>query len=111
MKIIILVVMVLSFNVNAEQKYNDESYPVDEEGYVIMDSSANDAYMDNDPGYKPEKWVPGAEYEPIAPPPNRARELRDQKNAIEKEKARHPVQKPFPKYGVDSSDGSIIYFH
>ena len=58
---LILLGLVLAFSVNAEQKYNAEGYPVDDEGYVIMDSSsANDAY--NDPGYKPSKWVPGAEY-------------------------------------------------
>ena len=65
MKIIILVVMVLSFNVNAEQKYNAEGHPIDEEGYVIMDGSANDAYMDNDPNYEPEPYVPVAEYESV----------------------------------------------
>lgn len=40
-------------------------YPVDSDGYAIMENPGNEAYMDNDPNYKPEKWVPGTEYEPI----------------------------------------------
>ena len=110
MKIIMLVVgIILAFNVNAEQRVNADGYPIDEEGYVIMDSSANDAY--DDPNYNPTPWVPGAEYESIGPPPSRARELTNQRNQLELEKARQPVQKSSPEYGIDSSDGSIIYFY
>jgi len=50
-KLILVVGMVLSFGAGAEQKYNTEGYPVDDEGYVIIDSSANDAYMTFDPNY------------------------------------------------------------
>ena len=50
-KIILAIIIALAFNVGAEQKYNDEGYPVDDEGYVIMDSSANYAYMNFDPNY------------------------------------------------------------
>ena len=108
---LILLGLMLAFSVNAEQRVNSEGYPIDEDGYVIMDSSANDAYMDDDPSYNPTPWVPGAEYESIGPPPSRARELTNQRNQLELEKARQPVQKTSPEYGIDSSDGSIIYFY
>ena len=47
----------------------------DEEGYPIMDSSANDEYLDVDPNYKPSPWVPGKEYVPADGPTNQAWEL------------------------------------